>query len=127
LYYNYLKKLNSNIKKQKARNKKQIGFKHNTGIDDDGIVDAGTSTNPCSDTFRGPVAASEPETKAVQAALDARGSNLILSIHFHTYGSLWLQPWGSVNPDGSCNYAADDAQMVCSICGCIIYTNLFFK
>jgi len=73
---------------------------------------AGAATTPCSETFRGASAASEPETQAVQAYILARASTLMLTIHFHTYGHLWLQPWGSVNPDQSCNYAADDAEML---------------
>jgi carboxypeptidase A2 len=73
---------------------------------------AGTSTNTCSDTYGGPTAASEPETQAIQNALVERGSNLIVSIHFHTYGHLWLMPWGSVTSSGACNYADDDAEML---------------
>jgi len=73
---------------------------------------AGTVTNPCGETFRGPNAASEPETVNVQNALREQGADLLFSVHFHTYGSLWLIPWGSVNPDGSCSYAADNAEML---------------
>lgn len=73
---------------------------------------AGASTSPCSDTYRGVSAGSEPETKAIQAALVERGASLLFSIHFHTYGRLWLMPWGSQNPDRTCNYAEDDAEML---------------
>jgi len=37
---------------------------------------------------------------------------MLYAISFHTYGSLWLIPWGSVNPNNSCKYAADNAAML---------------
>lgn len=73
---------------------------------------AGTSTSPCTDTYGGPSPASEPETQAVQQALSDRGSNLIVTFHFHTYGHYYLMPWGSVLSGGECNYAEDDAEMM---------------
>jgi len=73
---------------------------------------AGASTDPCSETFRGSAPASEPETQALQAILDAVGSTLLFSIHFHTRGQLWLIPWGSVVTGKQCNYADDDAEMM---------------
>jgi len=73
---------------------------------------AGASTLACSDTYRGSSAGSEPETKALQGAMRTHGASLLFSVHFHTYGYLWLIPWGSVNADQSCRYAADDAEML---------------
>jgi carboxypeptidase A2 len=73
---------------------------------------AGASTQPCQETYRGTAPASEIETQWVQAALVERGPSLLFSIHFHTYGSLWLMPWGSVNADGSCKYATNNAEML---------------
>jgi len=73
---------------------------------------AGAATAFCSETYRGSVAASEIETQHVQAALRARASSLLTSVHFHTYGQLWLMPWGSVLGNGQCNYATDDAEML---------------
>lgn len=73
---------------------------------------AGTSTNPCSDTFGGSGPASEPETKALQDILVSLGSELIISIHLHTYSQFWLIPWGSVLAGGSCEFADDDALMM---------------
>jgi len=73
---------------------------------------AGASTAPCSETYRGSSAGSEVETQAWQNALDARRASLMLTIHFHTYGQLWLMPWGSVLPSGACNYATDNAEML---------------
>jgi carboxypeptidase A2 len=73
---------------------------------------AGASTAACSDTYRGSSAGSEPETKAMQDALSARGASLLFSVHFHTYGYLWLIPWGSVTSGSNCNVATDDAEMM---------------
>lgn len=71
----------------------------------------GSSTNACSETFRGPVAASEPETQAVvnyvrsifpdtrpgdpesmSAAADPTTRGMFLDIH--SYSRLVLWPWG---------------------------------
>jgi len=73
---------------------------------------AGASTNPCSETYRGSSAGSEPETIVTQGALRQVGPSLLFSVHFHTYGHLWLIPWGSVLANGNCNYAADHTQMM---------------
>jgi len=73
---------------------------------------AGAATNPCSETYRGASAGSEPETAVIQAALRSRGPNLLFSMHIHTYGQLWLIPWGSVTSSGSCNIATDHNQMM---------------
>lgn len=72
----------------------------------------GSTTNPCGETYRGPAAASEPETQAFQAffssvVADANGPNgddelppaapadtpgLFLTLH--SYSDLVLWPWG---------------------------------
>ena len=71
----------------------------------------GSSGNPCSETFRGPSAASEPETKAIEAYVrglwaDRRGPNQNdpapadtsgIHIDVHSYGQLVLWPWGFTN------------------------------
>ena len=68
----------------------------------------GSSSFTCDATYRGPSPASEPETQAVQAYLDAifpdqRGPNLTdpapsdatgVYIDVHSYGQLVLWPWG---------------------------------
>jgi hypothetical protein len=77
----------------------------------------GSSGDPCSDTFRGPAANSEPETNAVTAYVrsifpDARGENPTdpapddtpgIFIDIHSYSRLVLWPWGAtstVAPNG---------------------------
>jgi hypothetical protein len=71
---------------------------------------------PCSETYRGASAGSEPETQILQNEARRLGPLLATSIHLHTYGQLWLIPWGSYADDGAtCNFADDDAEMVCFV------------
>ncbi len=74
-------------------------------------VDGGSSGNQCSDLFRGPTPASEPETQAVETYVrnlfgDHRGPNRNdaapdttqgLHIDVHSYSELVLFPWGDTN------------------------------
>lgn len=71
----------------------------------------GSSGDPCSDTFRGPIAGSEPETNAVTAYVrsifpDARGGDPLdpapddnpgIFIDMHSFSRLVLWPWGATN------------------------------
>jgi len=71
----------------------------------------GSSGNPCDETYRGPTAASEPETQAVQSYVrtlwpDRRGPNHNdpapadtsgIHIDLHSYSQLVLWPWGFTN------------------------------
>lgn len=52
----------------------------------------GSSADPCSLTYRGPLAASEPETQAVRNFVLAHRPDLFLT--YHSYGDLVLWPWG---------------------------------
>ena len=54
---------------------------------------AGASPNPDDDTYRGPSAFSEPESKAVKAFVEAR-PNLKVMLSYHTFSELILYPWG---------------------------------
>ncbi len=70
---------------------------------------AGSSVNPCDETYHGPSAASEPEIQAIQTYveslfLDMRGPNSSdpapldttgILISLHSYGQLVLWPWGN--------------------------------
>jgi len=53
----------------------------------------GASPNPDDDTYRGPSAFSEPESKAVKSFVDAR-PNLKVMLSYHTFSELILYPWG---------------------------------
>jgi carboxypeptidase T len=56
----------------------------------------GASPDPGDDTYRGPAAFSEPETKAVKAFVEAR-PNLKVLLSYHTFSELILYPWGGSN------------------------------
>jgi len=56
----------------------------------------GASTNPCSETFRGPNAFSEVEVKAVADFIESYGK-FYGYINFHSYSQMWLAPWGYTN------------------------------
>jgi len=53
-----------------------------------------TSSNPCSETYKGTSRNSEPETKAVAAAVLAIKENVRIYLSFHSYGQYWLTSWG---------------------------------
>jgi hypothetical protein len=80
------------------RKNRQTNTGGSMGVDlnrnfDDHWGGPGSSGVPTSDTYRGPSAASEPETKAVQAYV--RGlTNKLAGIDYHSYGPLVLRSWG---------------------------------
>ncbi|KAF0125744.1 MAG: cpt [Elusimicrobia bacterium] len=59
---------------------------------------AGASNSPWADTYCGPAAFSEPESRAVRDFVKAR-PNLKTMISYHTYGELILYPWGGKYED----------------------------
>ncbi|MDT8286907.1 MAG: M14 family metallopeptidase, partial [Elusimicrobiales bacterium] len=59
---------------------------------------AGASNSPWADTYCGPSAFSEPETRAVRDFVKAR-PNLKTMISYHTYAELILYPWGGKYED----------------------------
>ncbi|XP_047736396.1 inactive metallocarboxypeptidase ECM14 [Hyalella azteca] len=61
---------------------------------DDHFGGAGTSGNSCSETYRGPSAASEPETQHVQAAITALAPEAAALFSIHSYSQLWMYPYG---------------------------------
>ncbi|XP_063831832.1 carboxypeptidase B-like [Ostrinia nubilalis] len=69
----------------------------------------GTSTNPCSDTYGGPTAFSEIETRVVRDILHENLSRMALYLTMHSFGSMILYPWGH---DGSLSNNAFALQTV---------------
>lgn len=55
----------------------------------------GASTNPCSDTFAGPRAHSEPEAQAVDNFLRANAGKFDIYLAFHSYAHQILFPMGN--------------------------------
>ncbi|XP_019365208.1 PREDICTED: carboxypeptidase A1-like [Gavialis gangeticus] len=60
---------------------------------DAGFGGAGSSKNPCSETYRGPHANSEPEVKAIVDFVKQHG-NIKAFISIHSYSQLLLYPYG---------------------------------
>ncbi|HEU4723814.1 MAG TPA: M14 family zinc carboxypeptidase [Candidatus Eisenbacteria bacterium] len=62
-----------------------------------GWDDLGSSPTPASDVYRGAAAFSEPETRALRDFMAAR--EIRVSASFHSYGQLFLYPWGYAELD----------------------------
>jgi hypothetical protein len=57
-----------------------------------GLDDVGSSPNPADETYRGPAPFSEPETQAERDVVTLLQPKT--GISFHTYGDLFIHPWG---------------------------------
>ncbi|XP_050682282.1 carboxypeptidase B-like [Leptidea sinapis] len=57
----------------------------------------GSSSNPCSDIYRGSRMFSEPESKAVADFIKTTSANFTAYITYHSYGQYLLYPWGYEN------------------------------
>ncbi|MFU8842572.1 MAG: M14 family zinc carboxypeptidase [Bacteroidales bacterium] len=71
-----------------------------------GLDNNGSSPDPCSETYRGSAAFSEPETAAIRDFVEANDFKNILN--YHTYSNLLLYPWGYTSdpcPDDAIFYA----------------------
>ena len=97
-------------------NTRGIDLNRNFGFTWNSTGGAGSSGNSCDLTYRGPSAASEPETKAIEAYVrslwpDNRGPNLTdaapsttsgVHLDIHSYSQLVLWPWGeTATPSGN--------------------------
>lgn len=59
------------------------------------ISGPGTSSNPCSEIYRGPAAFSEAESQAVRDGVNSIGDNLKMYITIHSYSQLYMSPYGT--------------------------------
>jgi len=55
--------------------------------------EAGSSSDPCSESYAGARAGNQPEVKAVMDYLK-NGDTFLGYINFHSYSQLWMTPWG---------------------------------
>ena len=55
---------------------------------------AGSSDQPCSQTFKGTAAFSEPETAAIDAFVRPISDEFVLALTIHSYGQFFVYPWG---------------------------------
>lgn len=62
------------------------------------ILEAGTSPNPCSETYPGPYPFSENETAAL--ANFTRTIDIKMYISFHAYGQYLMYPYGHTSNSG---------------------------
>ena len=53
----------------------------------------GSSHDPCSQTYAGPSALSEPESNAVRNLIMDNRKRMKAYITLHAYGNWWLYPW----------------------------------
>ncbi|KAG8238262.1 hypothetical protein J437_LFUL016442 [Ladona fulva] len=54
----------------------------------------GSSDDPCDETYAGPKAFSEPETRSIAEFLMVNRDKLKVFISLHSYAQMWLLPWG---------------------------------
>ncbi|XP_048753048.1 carboxypeptidase B-like isoform X2 [Ostrea edulis] len=54
----------------------------------------GGSTNVCSDVYSGKSAFSEAESRAVESFILNNNKDMIAYLTYHSYGEMWLYPWG---------------------------------
>lgn len=59
----------------------------------------GASSNPCSETFRGKKAFSEPETIALRDLMHSISAQCKFYLTLHSYGQYMLYPWGYTEYD----------------------------
>lgn len=57
-------------------------------------ANGGSSTNPCSESYAGPAAFSEPTTRSFSEYIATVGHKLLAYIGFHSYSQYLLIPYG---------------------------------
>ncbi|XP_037936212.1 carboxypeptidase B isoform X1 [Teleopsis dalmanni] len=92
--YVYSRTVNRLWRKNRAPSKRSncLGVDLNRNFDI-GWNGFGSSTNPCSDTYRGSKPGSELETDAVVKFLSKRKYNMEAYLTFHSYGQVLVYPW----------------------------------
>lgn len=81
-----------------------IGVDGNRNFDTYWMSNNGASSNPCSETFAGQVAFSEPETKALADYLTSIRDKFSVYLSFHSYGQWLLSPYGHTEDEFPQNY-----------------------
>ncbi|ESN98860.1 hypothetical protein HELRODRAFT_188933 [Helobdella robusta] len=73
----------------------------------------GSGEDECSEIYRGPKVASEPETQALKRQYNLLGQNVLEVINIHAYGQYWMTSYGHVNPvTKKCYEAPDEKETV---------------
>ncbi|XP_076388900.1 carboxypeptidase A2 isoform X2 [Megachile rotundata] len=58
------------------------------------VEEGGASLDPCHETYAGPHAFSEPETKAMAEYILTNKQSIRMYLTLHSYSQMWLVPWG---------------------------------
>lgn len=61
-----------------------------------GLDEKGSSSDPCSEDYRGARPFSEPETAALKRFVDSH-PNIVSNVNMHTYGNAWIYPFNFVH------------------------------
>lgn len=92
----YVESVNSNWRKNRRNNgdgtygvdlNRNYGYKW-------GYNDNGSSPNTWSETYRGSAPFSEPESQVIRQLCISH--NFVASLSYHSYGRMWLFPWGYI-------------------------------
>uniref|UniRef100_A0A915IE10 Peptidase M14 carboxypeptidase A domain-containing protein n=1 Tax=Romanomermis culicivorax TaxID=13658 RepID=A0A915IE10_ROMCU len=102
--YEYSRSMNRLWRKTRSRHEILVDQKKITcvGVDANrnfdyfwGSVDDMSDDNgSCSDGYSGPSPGSEPETRSISSALRRLKPSLMAYLTLHSYGQMWLSPWG---------------------------------
>ncbi|XP_011505295.1 PREDICTED: carboxypeptidase B-like [Ceratosolen solmsi marchali] len=95
--YEFTHRNSANRMWRKTRSTKKfspcVGVDANRNFDFEWMT-VGASSNPCSETYAGVTAFSEPETSALRDFLLSKNNTIKVYITFHSYGNFLLHPWG---------------------------------
>ena len=64
-----------------------------------GLDEQGSSSDPCSEDYRGRAPFSEPETNSIKNFVESH-PNIVSGVNIHSYGNDWIYPFNYVH-DGS--------------------------
>ncbi|KAH8377483.1 hypothetical protein KR093_005694 [Drosophila rubida] len=81
-----------------------IGVDGNRNFDSHWMANNGASDQPCSETYAGDVAFSEPEAKALAEYLTSIREKFDVYLSFHSYGQWLLSPYGHTKDEFPENY-----------------------
>ena len=59
----------------------------------------GNGEGPCSESYPGPHAFSEPETKAMRGMLYKYSDDIKIAYNFHSFGPMYVWPYNGAHPD----------------------------
>lgn len=91
--------------RQPVKDNACIGTDANRNFDSHWMENGGASSNPCSETFAGPQAFSEPEADALRKYVTSIKDKIKIYLSFHSYGQYLLSPYGHTKDEVAPNSA----------------------